>query len=233
MKLRVLAVLAVVLSLAACTAQQTIAQSLAASQAAVDIYLSLYAPAWSGITSVNTLYGQAIADAQNFQPGPATSEAQQVLADLANALDAAPLLNTQTNDAIAAAVDWIDNELTILKAVNAAPPEQQQAAFSAWLEMEQMSAPQSSAHAGTATNGAHRAPERRHVWKGAPITSYPQFVKAWNQNAPQAAQIHGPNLVNKAGSSCKTAAAATGKAVGHAAVKTGRAVKHGLSWLGS
>lgn len=152
-------------------AQQTAAQTLVGLQAGVDIYIALYAPTLASKAQIDDAFTKAIADVASFKPGNAGSTTVQVLQDLAGALDDVPL-NGQTDQAIAAAVNFIDNEIMLLQAESTtASAQQQSTAFIVWLSAD--TAPPAAA-------------TRKHVWAGKPVKKPSQLKKAWNTAAPKA-----------------------------------------------
>jgi hypothetical protein len=154
--------------LVGCSAQQTAAQTLIGLQSATDIYVSLYAPGWAGKAKLDAAFTKAIADVEAFKPGTASATTVQVLQDLAGALDEIPL-NGQTDQAIAAGINFIDNEIALIQSESTASSAQVDAVFYAWV-----------------TNEAPSTVTRKHVWTGKPVKTPHALKKAWNKSAPKA-----------------------------------------------
>lgn len=164
--------LAATLMLAACSDGKVIAaSSLAAVQGAVDSYLALYAPTWTGTQTVNTAFSKAISDVANWTSGSAGTEVEAALSDLAAALDGIPQLSNKTDEAIGAAINFVDNLITIVQTESAANVTDQPAAFYAWLSSD---VPPNTT--------------RKHAWHGKQIKSVKAFQKAWNKSVPKTIQ---------------------------------------------
>lgn len=153
----------------ACSPQETAAQTLIALQSATDIYVSLYAPGWGGKAQMDSAFTKAIADIEAWKSGTPGTETVQALQDLAGILDEIPF-NGQTDQAIAAGISFIDNEITLIQSESTtASVDQQDEIFTAWLE-----------------NQAPPTVTRKHVWNGKAIHGPRGLKKAWNKNAPKA-----------------------------------------------
>ena len=114
-KLGISCVVLLALALIACGSAKVIAaSSLAAVQTAVDSYLALYAPTWSGTQQLNDAFSKAISDVANWKSGTPGSDVQQALGDVAGILDSIPQINNTTDQAIAAAINFVDNMITIV-----------------------------------------------------------------------------------------------------------------------
>jgi hypothetical protein len=163
------------LMLVACnsnTAKTITAASLSGVQVIVDNYLNEYAPTWSGRQSLDAEFSKAIAGVSSWKAGSAGSEVELALGAIVDGLDGIPLLNDETDQAIASAINFVDNMITIVQNESAANASDQTAVFYAWLN-----------------NDAAPSTTRAHLWKGKQIKTLNQFKSAWNKYAPKKAQV--------------------------------------------
>ena len=153
-------VLALVLVISGCSFSTTLASSLSALQAgitAADPTLE---------ASLGKYFSAAITAAENWKAGTFSAELEEGLSDLAANLDLLPL-GSKADSYISAAINFIDNEITILQKAQSAElksPAAMESAYYAWLEDGSTTAPPASA-------------TRKHKWTGVQIKSPAQLKK--------------------------------------------------------
>ncbi len=174
-KLKLIPVLlaaALIAGIAACSFSTTLAQSLAGIEAgltAADPTLE---------AKLGPYFSAAITAATNWKSGTFSQELEEGLSVLGANLDLIPL-GSKADSLIAAAINFVDNEITILQKAKTAKlesPAAMEAAYYAWLEESNTPAPTVSA-------------SRKHQWHGAQIKSFSQLKKEWNKLAPKNAKL--------------------------------------------
>ena len=106
--------LAYIAVLAACSFSATLAQSFVALEAG----LTAADPMFEAQTA--KYFSAAITAAENWKPGTFSVELEEGLADLAANLDLLPT-NSKTDQIVAAAINFVDNEISILQAAKSSP----------------------------------------------------------------------------------------------------------------
>lgn len=151
--------LAYIAVLAACAFSATLAQSLVALEAG----LTAADPTLEAQTA--KYFSAAITAAENWTPGTFSVELEEGLTDLADNLDLLPT-TSKTDQIIAAAVNFVDNEISILQAskpkASALTPAALEAWYYAWVSDDATPVPPASA-------------TRKHVWKGKQIKTPAQL----------------------------------------------------------
>jgi hypothetical protein len=150
--------LASIAVLAACSFSTTLAQSLVALEAG----LTAADPGFEA--QVSKYFSAAITAAENLKPGTFSADLEEGLADLADNLDLLPT-TSKTDQIVAAAVNFIDNEIAILQASKSKASVMTPAALEAWYYAyvsDEGPAPATSA-------------TRKHVWHGKQIKTPAQL----------------------------------------------------------
>ncbi|MGB2625448.1 MAG: hypothetical protein WAK20_01555 [Candidatus Acidiferrum sp.] len=147
--------------LVACSFSTTFAQSLIAAQTGINVA----DPAVGA--ELGKYFSAAITAAENWKSGTPSAEFEEALNVLATNLDLVPLGSKADAD-IAAAINFIDNEIALLSKAKTAKlelksPAEQEVYVSAWIE---------SSDGVSGPNG------RKHAWTGKPIKSPAQLKKA-------------------------------------------------------
>lgn len=163
--------------LAACSfSSNTLAQSLIGLQAGLDSILPIVDP---GIkTEVDNGFAAAISTAETWKSSTPATELVEAFSALAKNLDLIPQLNSKTDDIVAAAINFLDNEIALLNKTPTAQlgsPTMREVAAYTLLDDDSGAPPAYSAWITEDSGAPATSSGRKHQWNGKQIKSIKQL----------------------------------------------------------